>query len=401
MCGDQTMRSPQRWHILAPKREQIIKLPLFGDEERFRVAPSHFCVHHLSFNAFKRLYDPLGTPTKASGESLMIVTEQAKPWKSMVLSRLERLPSELLRMVFAFLETNDSVALGLCSRRLWSEAIPAARESYRSWSRDYSWAGTPIICTGTYLTRLPQSIYDIDPDAEPAPSPTGMPGRVARGMPQPRRWNWVAVMDYDKVPLMEDEAHRRAFWEHVDSSGIPQDLHKHMAADFSAFAGPRFVTGSRWYLRNHTAKEYIRMELVDAETSGGEVTVAVTGQPWLTLDVLLMWLIGWSGGHTRSWDDDLEIENREPNQDARLPSSNGLPDKEFLRVVFQRVEAGLWAGHALDVVDEKFEGVCADWFDRSVTIDKLAGRWLQSIYARSVGDPELKEYWARYLKVSD
>ncbi|KPM39396.1 hypothetical protein AK830_g7151 [Neonectria ditissima] len=280
--------------------------------------------------------------------------------KTIAPSRAEKLPPELLEIVFSFLDPEDFVAPGPRSQSLWTQAITWAQNGYRRWRAEYSWAGTPIICTGTHLSSLPQPMYDMFPEATPSPPPQGLISRqrISRAnRNEASEWNHNVTNSYNKNPIPYDESYRENFGKIVSLAGIPERLHEAMAACLPTLD---IEHGSKWYLRNLTQKEYIRMEI--AKTTTGEITVVLLGKNWLTLDILLMWLISWSQKDYETgftWEELEQGDVYNDIQDADLMDTNRRERR--IGQVFKSMKAGKWAAHALDVVDvEMGEG----WFDR-------------------------------------
>jgi hypothetical protein len=193
-----------------------------------------------------------------------------------------------------------------------------------------------------------------------------------------------------------DEGYREEFWKVVSSAGIPENLHEPMAACFQTLDVEH---GSKWYLRNLTQKEYIRMELIT--TTDDEITVALAGKHWLTLDILLMWLISWnekSSSTIFTWDQCEQGEAYNDIQDTDLTAPDG--ERGRIEKVFRWMRAGKWAAHALDVVNEEMSD---GWFDRTDTINRLSDNWLKAIYGQALArkrDKAVKEYWAEFYKQS-
>lgn len=244
------------------------------------------------------------------------------------------------------------------------------------------------------------SLYTMFPEAKPGPQPQGLTARQRKS----RRADWAQASDWDynvtsrykKSPMPYDEGYREEFWEVISSAGIVENLHEPMAAYFPTLDVER---GSKWYLRNPTQKGYIRMEFVT--TTDGEITVALAGKHWLTLDILLMWLISWNqkgGGTTFTWEEFEQGEAYDDIQDTDLMAPHGR--RRWIEDVFMLMKAGKLVAHALDVVDEE---TAERWFDRATTIDWLADNWLRALYGEALarkGDEDIKEYWAKFYEKS-
>ncbi|KAF4471303.1 hypothetical protein FALBO_1785 [Fusarium albosuccineum] len=211
-------RKPQRWFFLVPLLKQKLQLPEIEDFHFRNDSPKAFCIFNLSINAFDRLYSPLSTGH--STERLAAFLKITPPRNFSRLSSLEKLPLELLTAVFDLLDQRDLVALGLCSQKLWIDSV----STMRHWSRHgVSWAGTPMILTGTKLLALPDAIYDICPGArEVLCSKSHRQRGRNEGRTQPQRWNEGVIRDYDEPDQPELNSYRQNLMELVSLSGIPE-----------------------------------------------------------------------------------------------------------------------------------------------------------------------------------
>ncbi|KAI8664884.1 hypothetical protein LRP88_14605 [Fusarium phalaenopsidis] len=342
------------------------------------------------------LCNSLSSVLVVSNEATSQELSQITPQQAMVHSRLEILPPELIAAIFAFLDASDFISLGLCSQTLWTQAITWAQSGYLRWRSAYSWAGTPMICAGSKLEVLPQSIYEMFPGTRPEVMPEDH--EAGEGGPrthnQPRLWFDEATEQFEKRPIPYDDHHREEFWKQIRSSGIPKKFHELMAASFPTF---RVKPGTRWYLRNLTQKEYICMEAI--VTADGEVTVSFLETHWLTLDILLLWLISWRGNgdtDTWSWEQLKQFEGvtDEGLGDIMIDPTYGPLDDDFWPIW-----AGNWAGHSLDVVDDE---VLDGWVDRSNMVNLLLGKVLRTLYGLAMAEVggEESEYWAQVFEQS-
>ncbi|KAF4987443.1 hypothetical protein FDECE_15433 [Fusarium decemcellulare] len=389
-------RKPQRWFFLVPLLEQKLQLPEIENFHFRNDSPKAFCIFNLSIDAFDRLYSPLSTGH--STERLAAFLKITPPRNFSRLSSLEKLPLELLNIVFDLLDQRDLVALGLCSQKLWIDSVSTMLKNR------IPWAGTPMILTGTRLWALPYAIYNVCPGAREVPCSSSN-GRRSRneGRTQPQRWNERVIRDYDEPDQPGLNSYRQNLMELVSLSGIPEDLHPHMLSCLTEHGAS---SGSKWYLRNHTAGEYIRMEFAGGQSSNKDSTITLVGHRWLTLDILLMWLVSWNCRSEPSktcparWEEYKEIGVK--FEDMVL--EDGDLSSEVLSAiiqVFRRIGAGKWAGHSLDVVDERFEELTEGWFDRTSTIQKNSRDWLVAIYGEALRKPSCsnyREYWAEFAK---
>ncbi|EEU34695.1 uncharacterized protein NECHADRAFT_94847 [Fusarium vanettenii 77-13-4] len=167
-----------------------------------------------------------------------------------------------------------------------------------------------------------------------------------------------------------------------------------MAASFPTFT---INLGTKWYLRNLTQKEYICMEAI--VTADGEVTISFIETHWLTLDILLLWLISWrgkDGNDSWSWEQLRQFEGitDEGLGDIMIDPTYGPLDDDFWPIW-----AGNWAGHSLDVVADE---VLEEWVDRSDMIRLLSGKVLRTLYGLAMAEVGGAEsaYWANIFEQS-
>jgi hypothetical protein len=305
-----------------------------------------------------------------------------------------------MRMIHLLLGPADLVALGLCSQSLWVEAVSSIDHIHRSWANERSWAGTPIILTGTYLTRLPQAIYDACPESEPdAPEEPVAPVRGILDMPRPRRWNWDAISKYDTPLVFDYGLHRREFLPQMPLSGIPGSIDEDLEYCLDR---PGLDGIDQWYLRNFNTKEHVRMELVRDLTMSKEATVSLVGNRWLTLDILLVWLISWSvGTHEKPY----ATPQGKPSKWVKEIFTNKLhlsdDGAEQCTMPFENILIGKWAGHSFDVVDQITEEMKVGWTDKTDEIEALSQHWFAAMYADANDfDEEVgyRKYWDRFAE---
>ncbi|KAI1071812.1 hypothetical protein LB507_005263 [Fusarium sp. FIESC RH6] len=397
--------------ILAPLRKEQIPLEtndwlgLFLEQVAVGDAvssPKLFCILNDSFDAFHRLYRPSIDVHNAA----LVQLEQAlkQPNRPDAESRLERLPSELIRDIHLYLEPVDVIALGLCSQRLWIRAVTTIHHDRRS----YSWIDTPIFLTGFRKTTLPPAIYELYYQVK---DQSMEEHNVDCDMMDPRNpcthhestgswsaWKQSAMHGYTSLPPPELEYHqRRRIPDLLSSSGIPESLHEPLK---SCLAFHDLDDEGQWYLRSLTTKQYIRMELVKDQTISELTTVSLTGNRWLTLDILLMWLINWQES------DELPKAGptRKPSDLVKNVFNNGsrVIESEIaqMRGYFMEMYTGKWAGHCLDVVKHAQSTMESGWTDITGEIEESSQRWFAGIYLEVylVNDRDQKKYWDRFAK---
>lgn len=386
----------ERWMLVAPSKKQRMTLPTDHPDIR-SLQPSYVCAHYLTFDAFKLLCNSLSSVLITSNEAASQELSRITPQQTMARSLLETLPPELFAALVTFLDTSDFIALSLCSQTLWTQAVAWAQSGYLRWRGAYSWAGTPMICVGSKLKVLPQSTRKIFSgnilEVMPEGAESDEEGWLRTSNPA-RLWYDEATTQFEMRPIPYDDDYREVFWKQINSSGIPQKFHELMAASFPIFG---VEAGTRWYLRNLTQNEYICMEAI--VTDDGECTVSFVGSRWLTLDILLLWLIRWRGKRdhdTWSWE---QLEKFEGVTDEGLGDIMADPTYGPLDDDFWPIWAGNWAGHSLDVVaDDVDEG----WIDRTGTIDLVSGKILRTLYGLAMAEVggEESDYWARMFEQS-
>ncbi|KAM0425976.1 hypothetical protein ACHAPT_008915 [Fusarium lateritium] len=350
--------------------------------------PETFLISNGTFDAFDRLRSPVNKDSDVTWPGWLRSLARSCP--------LERLPPELLRDIFSRLEITDQIAVGLCSQHLWVYAVSAIREGIRFRHNQLSWAGTPIICSCPAPRALPEALTEAVPDAnypeDQSPRPSTVKGWA-------RYWVAEAITQYQKAPSPEYHVPITEFWKHISSSGIPENRHSQMASCLNTCA---FKSGAGCYLRSLTAKEYIRLELVK---KGVDITAKFVGHDWLTLDILLIWLISWARRQpvpAIDWSDEQQTEELAWDFGVGPEGILNLETASRARAVLGFKTAGKWAGHRLDVVDEASEEMSADWHDRTPDIEKCTRNWLMATYARSLRlkvQPGMRKYWEYWAQV--
>ncbi|KAF5585409.1 hypothetical protein FPANT_7518 [Fusarium pseudoanthophilum] len=379
------------WMFLAPEKKQRMRMPVI-DLEGY-MDPSIFCTHHLSFEAFKFLCNSMEGVKIDPAEGTM---PQSAPSTLQTLQNhtgLEMLPAELLREIIELLKPEEFVALALCSQRLWSQAIMWAKGSYIQWKKKYSWVNTPVICTAAGLRVLPKALQHTlpEPTSEDMERESEQTGRRS-GIEITRASIWFeeSVASYEKVPFPYDYLYEEAFLKQFKGAAIPKSLHSTMKTCLPRLS---IEPGSGWLLRNLTDQEYIRMEAV--VTSDDEATISLPGRQWLTLDILLLWLISWKADYKKkrrkawTWD---KLETFIGFTDQDLSDTSQDPAYGPMYYDFWPIWVGPWAGHRLDVVTEK--SLDNDWKDRTENITRLAPKMLRIFYGRSLAtQKENLDYW--------
>lgn len=292
-------------------------------------------------------------------------------------SSLEKLPAEILRKIISTLGIADQMAVALCSQHLWIHTVSAIREHLSSRHKQISWAGTPIISLAAGHTSLPQALLEAVPELQCSKERLTPSDENSRWC---RDWVIDVITSSERVSSPECHIAMAEFWRQISTSDIPEDLHSRMASCLDLHASK---DGASCYLRNHTAKEYIRLELIKKKS--GTIATLV-GHGWLNLDILLFLLIQYEGRHPRhvsDWSD--EPEGGDSPWDFTLNGAGNLHVETDLRKkeVIGFLRSGKWAAHCLDVTDEASKEMIADWHDRTPDVEKRARNWMMAIYATS------------------
>ncbi|KAJ7199704.1 hypothetical protein GGX14DRAFT_467865 [Mycena pura] len=324
---DQTERGPPLWTLLAPKLQQQQPLPGSDVQDRLfyqQPSPQEFLRLGLQFNAFAKLARVAMSLADARIPALPSALDKPTP----APSPLEALAAELVDMITTRLSVDDQMALALCSTTLWCHVLYQVHAAY--FQVQAPWAGTPVICTSTYLIDLPDAILKVVPEvseqtkARDERIPTTRPRRRPR-MAIARSWNWGAYSSFAKledIPSLEAQ-YGAAFDKHAAASGIP----RHIQGLLRPVLNKISVERKHWKLRNLDAREIVRFQVTATDASGG-VRTSVNGPcSWLTLDFVLIARICWT---------------RPP---YRYPGSEVSPAVE-------QMNRGVWAGHCFDVVED-------------------------------------------------
>ncbi|KAF5026359.1 hypothetical protein F66182_1567 [Fusarium sp. NRRL 66182] len=383
------------WTLLAPLKEQRMMLPSREKAYGEQLKPQFFCACYLSFDAFKLLCNSIDDVEIKTDETPSRELTKIMPPQGQAHARLERLPTEVLGTIFMFLDAQDFISLGLCSQCLWAKATLWTRAAYLRWRKAWSWAGSPMICLGSKVRFTPPCLHSLFPSTIPLQSfetPSSTEDTQRHWSIPTSIWYQDTTARYEKRPDPYDDLYREGFWNTIRSSKIPQEFHGFMAASLPTFS---IRCGSKWYLRNLTQKEFIRMEAVI--TTDGEATVSFLGNEWLTLDILLVWLISWKGkakNEPLSWE---QLQEFEGLTDQSLGDIVIDPSYGPLSGIFWPIWVGTWAGHSLDVVTEEMgEG----WIDRTSIIASLSVEWMSVLYGLAMAEVggEEKMRWAEIFE---
>jgi hypothetical protein len=305
--------------------------------------------------------------------------------------------------IYLYLQPAEYIALGLCSHSLWSQAVNGIHHVRCL----FSWADTPIFLVGSgQLFALRQAIYDTKAGLKRPGKEKQDIVRETMGLQNSymfdvlkEAWNQNLLRDHASLTLSDVEPpYCQELFRLLPLSGIPESLHGLIEL---CLVSEKLDGEGQWYLRDFTTNEYIRMERVQDHTISKHTTVSLAGNPWMTLDILLVWLITWQGGSDKI---SKEVPGGNPRDQIKEVSTNSSnisePEIAQIRSYFTDMYFGRWAGHSLDVVKLVQTKMESDWSDITGDIEDVSQRWFAGIYleAHLLKEARHIEYWDRFVR---
>ncbi|XEV07473.1 hypothetical protein FSHL1_012760 [Fusarium sambucinum] len=388
-CTTQDLGAGEWFTLVASEKRGRSTMPYFRAHSS-RMNPPDSIFKFRSFDAFKLLCNSLEA-IKMEPLSVPLDTPRGR-------SRLERLPPEILGSIFSTLESenpNHFISLTLCSQSLWAVAMKWARNGYVIWKNAYSLAGTPVMYASSRLKTLPPCLYRKYPNAVPEETreeDEDEDGEVSDSQPRvvTRATAWLdnILLQSYRAPFSNHDSYVKSFNRMITMANIPDHLHESMR---SCLPTMTIEKGSKWLLLNLTNNEYVQMRGVITEV--GEGTLCHESHNWLTLDMLLLWLITWRGDQSNLWSWE-ELEGYVgKNLDDMINALVGIFDNRPRTDDFWPIWNGNWAGHSLEVVTER--DLDEAWVDRTEEIDRFSQRILPMLYILSCEKetPQTKAFW--------
>ena len=198
-----------------------------------------------------------------------------------------------------------------------------------------TWAGTPVICTGSYLEDFPPAMEALLPEVASENAAFTKPRAAGRGRgygtAPVRMWNHRAAVDFDEV----DHAALKSRWlAALEVSADYKNLAPALVSQLSRSmdSAMRLQDASRsehWHLRDLDTNEYIQFNALG---------LRMEGDADLTLDNLFMRRISWSGSA-------VEDEWTYAPKDDMNPTDIMLFDHGI-----DSRRRGPWAAHRFDIV---------------------------------------------------
>lgn len=294
---DNTEDGPEIWSLFAPRKRQAIGLGSLPRATYDLQGAQMLSSLLMDWDAFPLLHrKPIRAhqSTNNQGNSEDLWKTIAPDDRAVPTSRIERLPAEVLFMVFSMgdLEIRDLVALGLCSRTLWAFMLTQMLNSSCG-----AWAGTEIICAGNYVLDLPEMLSEED----------FMTQRSGRGggwaSCQARRWIRIANRTYSRQSCHFECPWLRALQDHQSQASITNSnvWYTLEASLRNLYSWGAYPMGTGWVLRNLTTKEYLRLKL---QTRDGRAYVEIESEHRCSIPVeqALLARIRWTrGSYTKSF----------------------------------------------------------------------------------------------------
>ncbi|KAF7195885.1 hypothetical protein HII31_02765 [Pseudocercospora fuligena] len=319
---DQTTRTAQRWNILVPTLEQKQELLLEPGYEHRYTLTQEFLEEQWSFNAFERLFVQPKT-NKNERVKPCVIDAVNEAMRSTKQSPFELLPTEMFHVVLneGCLDKEDIVALGCCSTTTWDMVKPYIVADCKR--NRVSWAGKPLLCSGTWLTKPPPALFELFPEQKEKENEWKTGPRqhwrgYGPGMCPARRWNWGAISSLQNVQNFDATQQWMSAITAWSQKGVKQSdlIKKDLTRALQTSLGYR---SGHWILRNYTLKIYVGVETAIA--NDGIVRATILGRRDLSLDMALLIRICWG--------------------------DTPLRDDENALAGFGK---GIWAGHCFDVV---------------------------------------------------
>ncbi|KAK5170987.1 uncharacterized protein LTR77_004131 [Saxophila tyrrhenica] len=359
---DQTTRGMQRWTLMVPTLEEQYDLTEVIDCRNSYTMSLQFLKEDFTFDAFDRLARHESGTKRDPTESYRNLHTRRSSASS---SAIERLPPELMSMVLSDpdLSSNDIVSLGLASNALWVLFLAHAQQIRRM----QSWAGKPLLCTGTYLMSVPPAIHTMFPNFKTEEEEffnrpgRGLRGAPCRGMCPARKWNWnarnkfversklslkdelvsafIAVSPKSNIRAVDLATLRHTIEWTLSAHDVPKPLSKQQQRAQKARAARcrPTPTPTHWVLRNMTTREYAVLKQAHIYRSERNY-FHISGLPFLSVDKALLMRVTWA--------DDSDEDDYTGRDES---------------VAEKSLKQGSWAGHCFEIVNMRVDASHEGW----------------------------------------
>lgn len=314
---------------MAPLEHQRIPFP--GKQNtRDSAVLDCFLSSDETFGAFDRLINTKPAPL----EICDLLPFGGAPRFAGSRAHVESLPPEILDLILNddAIELPDLLALSLTSQTLWVQV--AAHIRAIRYNTLGCWVNTPLVITGTYMSKLPPALYQHFPSMREQEAVFAARPNRRIGMCPARRWNYDVIYNFTDV---SDSVSCRewtdAFDHHMSVSGLsmvlscrtrPAGIRDRLRTALTKhLLDPvPLPLGSTWTLRNLTTKECVQLHVEDIDASLARAP-HVKGVKGLTVDKILVLQATWKWD-SHSWRRDFD----------------GADDFDH----------DAWAGHCFDIV---------------------------------------------------
>jgi hypothetical protein len=350
MCppADQTERSGQQWSLMIPGlKMQLPMASIMSEAAKYRTAPQFM---RSLYDGYPRQYfkEQLGWSAStflARPENISTQIRCSRTRNGQSLSRIERLPSELLTQIVAddTLEATDVIALGLTCDILWVHVLRHVSCLTRKQAGLLS--GEKMALLGTHLRDLPLPFEQ----GKFMKSTVVYPRNPFGNMCEARRVNWWAWRHYEKISCKSPQQEWMAAYEKARLDGsISSNWAKALENELHFYTSVFRGNHGQWMLRNLDTNEFVRVSPGPGQDLNAVFVDHATVKD-LSIDHLLFVNISWGKLRPRPYGESLMAE----------------------------VSQGPWAGHSFDIVPLDRSGQPnASWIDVTERIVENATKHL-------------------------
>jgi hypothetical protein len=238
---DQTMRSAQKWQVLAPELGQVHKLGVTEKYGEMSLIGALFS-QQPTWDVFSLLARPILPPFASPPIANSIPRAPAKN------SPLESLSNEILDMILDELpEKSDRLAFGLSSQAFWQLVLRRIRARYLKCAAP--WAGTKLAFQGSYSMDLPAPFKE--------PGVVHIPNRFGN-MCEARRFFWAIYGSDEPVEVRKEQA----AWIESGNEYCTWGMESYWARIKEDIRCDLFPKKTEWILRNLDTHEIVSSKVL-------------------------------------------------------------------------------------------------------------------------------------------
>ncbi|KAF2472590.1 uncharacterized protein BDR25DRAFT_302720 [Lindgomyces ingoldianus] len=279
----------------------------------------------------------LARPSGGAAEGPSILTESTR------LSALERLPNELVDIIFDELsmDKRHAVGLALCSKYLWNLLIRRIRSQYLRSAAP--WAGKKVLVLGSQTSHLPPAFAELETyNTLKLRNVKSPPSANHRSF---RLFEELIQLDFSVPPIMhaQEAEWKKAIGLHLPRkprNWLPDYSEIYEFGHLSIFC--LFPQDRTWILRNLTVHKFVSSNYLTTHN------LRYAGlHPYFTFHHILLSRICWSSI---------------PDSIDRALSYNNA-----------NIHHGIWAGHSFDIVtQEEHDETCGQEYWENASEEALA-----------------------------